>query len=45
MAYDSELMTDILNIFVRAAFGELRRRARRGARWPVKWVSKVFSVV
>ena len=28
MAYDSELMTDILNIFVRAVFSELRRRAR-----------------
>lgn len=28
MAYDSELMSDILNIFVRAVFGGLRRRAR-----------------
>ena len=28
MAYDSELLTDILNIFVRAVFGDLRRRAR-----------------
>jgi len=28
MAYDSELMTDVLNIFVRAVFDELRRRAR-----------------
>ena len=28
MAYDSELMRDILNIFVRAVFSELRRRAR-----------------
>ena len=28
MAYDSELMADILNIFVRSVFGELRRRAR-----------------
>ena len=28
MAYDSELMTDILNIFVRAVFSELSRRAR-----------------
>jgi hypothetical protein len=29
MAYDSGLMTDILNIFVRAVFSELRWRARR----------------
>jgi hypothetical protein len=28
MAYDSKLLADILNIFVRAVFGELRRRAR-----------------
>ena len=28
LAYDSELMRDILNIFVRAVFSELRRRAR-----------------
>ena len=27
MAYDSELMANILNIFVRSVFGELRRRA------------------
>jgi hypothetical protein len=28
MAYDSKLMGEILNIFVRTVFGELRRRAR-----------------
>jgi hypothetical protein len=28
MAYDSDLMRDILNIFVHAVFTELRRRAR-----------------
>ena len=28
MAYDSELMRHILNIFVRVVFSELRRRAR-----------------
>jgi len=28
LAYDSELMSEILNIFVRVAFNELRRRAR-----------------
>ena len=28
MAYDSRLMSEILNIFVRAVFGGLRRRAR-----------------
>ena len=27
-AYDSKLMADILNIFIRAVFGGLRRRAR-----------------
>jgi hypothetical protein len=28
MAYDSALMADVLNVFVRTVFGELRRRAR-----------------
>ncbi len=32
MAYDSKLMADILNIFVRAVFGGLRRRARESPR-------------
>jgi hypothetical protein len=29
MAYDARLTTDILNVFIRALFGGLRRRARR----------------
>ena len=28
MAYDAQLTSDILNVFIRALFGELRRRAR-----------------
>src|SRR5436309_11868758 len=31
MAYDSEFLADILNIFVRAVFDELRRRARESS--------------
>ncbi len=27
MAYDSRLTSDVLNVFIRALFGELRRRA------------------
>jgi len=29
MAYDSRLMSDVLNIFARAVLGHLRRRARK----------------
>jgi hypothetical protein len=29
MAYDADLTTDILNVFIRALFGDLRRRARQ----------------
>src|SRR5687767_13563888 len=29
MAYDSRLMGDVLNVFVRAVFSELRKRARQ----------------
>jgi hypothetical protein len=28
MAYDARLISDVLNVFIRALFGELRRRAR-----------------
>src|SRR2546425_12186387 len=28
MAYDSRLSSDVLNVFIRALFGELRRRAQ-----------------
>ena len=29
MAYDSQLMSDVLNVFARAVLGHLRRRARK----------------
>ncbi len=29
MTYDASLLTDVLNVFIRALFGELRRRARQ----------------
>src|SRR5207249_9293091 len=28
LAYDSGLLSDVLNVFIRVVFGELRRRAR-----------------
>ena len=41
MAYDSKLMADILNIFVRTVFGELQRRPRWRLRGRSGWTSRI----